>query len=158
MSEQMPASPQVASASGRKLPLSTIVLLSLLAVAVGLMAVDWLHGRLPRDRAYNLLANEMGPEEDETAKGKSKAPPPEHAIGKNFEFLSTERIHTLLNREPDASEEKPDPNHIDKIVTETYRYRGAFKSYLLVVVYEERAHVAKGGPRTMVTSFKRKTD
>jgi len=153
MPEQMPESPQVVSAPGRKLPLSTIVLLALLAVAVGLMAMDWLHGRMPRDRAYNLLANEMGPEEDEKAKGK--VAPPEHAIGKNFEFLSTERIHGLLNREPDASEEKPDPNHTDTIVTETYRYRGAFKSYLLVVVYQKRVHVAKGGPNTMVTGFQR---
>ena len=40
-------------------PLSRIILLSLLVVCVGLLAVDLANGRWPRQRAFNLLKNEM---------------------------------------------------------------------------------------------------
>lgn len=145
---------QTANAAKRKWPLSTMVLLALLAVVVGLFAMDWLRGRIPRDRSYDLLAAVMPPEEDGLPKGT--VPPPKQAIGKDFEFWTMDKVHDLLHREPDETEEKPAANNGESFVTETYRFRGAFKSYLLLVVYNKRAHVAVDGPRTMLMSIRAK--
>lgn len=138
-----------------KWPLSRIVLLALLAVAIGLLAMDWTRGRMPRDRAYNRLVAEMPAEEDDKPKGT--VPPPQHAIGKDFEFWTTDKVHKILDRMPDTTDEKqkPAPNQGDATVTETYRFPGAFKNYLLLVIYDKRAHVAVGGPNTTMTSVRR---
>jgi hypothetical protein len=154
MPDDLPEPSQAVSVPERKVSISRIVLLALLAVAVGLLAVDRMRGRIPRDRAYNRLAEEMGPEENEGS--KLKPAPPEHAIGKQYEFWTMEKVHGLLNREPDQSDEKPDPNHVDSIVTETYLFPGAFKSYFLLVVYEKRAHGAVGAPKTMMKDVQRR--
>jgi len=154
--EPQPPLAQLAESSKRRWPVSRIVLLVLLAVAVGLLATDWLHGRIPRNRAYELLAAELPEEEDTQAKGT--AAPPKHSISKDVEFCTIEKVHELLKRSPDATDSKPNPNHIDTIVTETYRFRGAFKTYLLVVEYDKRAHVAQKGPNTIMTSVRRSAD
>jgi hypothetical protein len=153
MPDEIAGSPQAAGAGRPKWPVSRIVLLALLAVAIGLLAMDWTRGRMPRDRAYNLLADEMPAEEDNLPKGT--AAPPAKAIGKNFEIWSVEKVHDLLQRAPDKTEEQPAPNHIDTILTETYRFPGAFKSYLLVVVYNKLAHHAVNGPATMLSNVSR---
>jgi hypothetical protein len=153
MPDEVTEPSHVASTPKAKWPLSRIVLLALLAVAVGLLAMDWTRGRLPRDRAYDRLVAEMPAEEDDQPKGS--VPPPQHAIGKDFEFWTTDKVHKLLGRTPDTTDEKPAANHIDAIMTETYRFPGAFKNYLLLVIYDKRAHVAVGGPQTTMSSVRR---
>lgn len=155
MPDELAEPSQFASDAKPRWPLSRVILFAFLAVAVGLLASDWLRGRMPRDRAYDLLAAEM-PQEDENPNGAAGRP--QHTVSKEFEFFTMDKVHDLLKRAPDTTDEEPAANHIDKTVTETYRYPGAFRSYLLIVVYDRRAHVAAGGPNNLMTSVVRKTD
>ncbi|HEX3999628.1 MAG TPA: hypothetical protein VHX65_13835 [Pirellulales bacterium] len=149
----VPEAAQVSADAKPRWPVSRVVLLALLVVAIGLLGIDWLRGRIPRNRAYDLLAAQMPSEDEGASKGPTSGP--RHAISADFQFWTVEKVHELLKRLPDKTDVQASPNHIDSIVTETYRFPGAFKNYLLVVQYDKRAHVAPNGPRTTMTGVRR---
>jgi len=124
-------------------PLSRIILLPLLAVCLVLFAVDWMNGRLPERRAYNLLLNEMKERQafDEDTPASDRP-----AISREGKpQLTADDVHKLLGRVPDEKAKALSGTGAGEDgFVEVYNYRGVFQNYPLKATYRKTV-AALGG-------------
>ncbi len=121
---------------------SRIVLLSLLVVCVGLLAVDLVNGRWPRQRAFDLLKKEMterGAFDDDSM--AEKGPPIGHDVKAQ---LTADDVHKLLGRQPDETAKATGGAAGEDGFVEIYKFRGALQNYTLQATYH-KAMAAMGG-------------
>ncbi len=137
-------------------PASRIILLVLLVLCLGALAKEYLGGRLPWQRAHQMLDEKLLPSE-ESPREKGKAAPP----GQAFVDVTEDDVHKLLEREPDEPK-ITDPGRLGELISssedqaaskrtpspikmvEIYRYPGVLRTYELRVAYIEGGVPGKG--------------
>lgn len=130
----------------RRFPLTWVILLVLLVAAVGMLASDIYRGRMPQNRAFELINSKLkqpATDESDEMGGGMGGPRGGDQRGAQAKPLTIEAVHDLLGRQPDATE-KLNGNvnaqansdvQLDPLVVETYRFPGIFKAYEVVVTY-----------------------
>jgi hypothetical protein len=146
----------------RRLPLTWMILIPLLLVAVGMLASDIFRGRLPQKAAFEKvnerLTHDSSDDLDDSGGGFGG-----RRGGSQSKPLTAEAVHEILGRQPSLSEEKngnltgkdnPDVE-MEPILVETYKFPGIMKSYEVVVTYAE-IPAADGKPATTALTYVRK--
>ncbi len=129
-------------------PASRIILLVLLVLCLGALAKEYLGGRLPWQRAHQMLDEKLLSGEGSSA-DKGKAAPP----GQAFVEVTEDDVHKLLDREPDDPK-ITDPGRVGELISssedqsakrtpspvkmvEIYKFPGVLRVYELRVQYIE---------------------
>lgn len=126
-------------------PLSRTILLAILAILLIMLGFDTLHGRMAKDKAYELLSSKYLPDD----KAKARIQTAERPLA--------DEIHKTMGRDPDRIEDNPAKAKqlmkealgdlgdysvaADKV--ETYRFAGALRAYVIRVAYKKEP--ASGG-------------
>jgi len=128
----------------RRMPVTWMILVPLLAVVIGMFACDVFRGRLPQKAAFAKVNSKLVPDtsddSDETGgalggrRGGNQSP---------SKPLTAEAVHELLGRQPDLVENrsgnltgKDEPDvQMEPVVVETYKFPGIIKTYNVVVTY-----------------------
>jgi hypothetical protein len=126
----------------RRFPVTWMILLPLLAVAIGMFASDVFRGRLPQNAAFQKVNSKLVPDtsddSDETGGGLGA-----RRGGNQPQALTAEAVHELLGRKPDLVENRSgnltgkDESDVqmEPVVVETYKFPGIIKTYNVVVTY-----------------------
>lgn len=128
--------------NNRRMPVTWMILLPLLVVAIGMFASDVFRGRLPQKAAFEKVSSKLvvdtSDDSDDTGGGFGGR----HA-GTQQQPLTAEAVHKLLGRQPDLVEDrsgnltgKDEPDvQMEPVVVETYKFPGIIKAYTVVVTY-----------------------
>jgi len=165
MAEELPddasdpyMSPDGVESRKRRLPLTWMILLPLLLVAIGMLASDRFRGLMPRNAAFELINNKLMHQQSDDSGGFGAG-----AGDKQSKPLTAEGVHELLGRQPDLVEVKKanlngqsDPDvQMEPIVVETYKFPGIIKSYTVVVTYLENATDKDQPPTTALQNVRK---
>jgi len=129
-----------------KCPLSRIILFSILAICLAMLAFDYFHGRNRQQHAYDLLKSKLP---DESKPDKNTA-----VIVKDVVFTQDD-VHKALG-DPDVSESDPQKiailmrdaegaGGVRPEMVEIYRFAGALRTYFVRVAYIKGV-VVNGAP------------
>lgn len=129
-------------------PASRVILLVLLVLCLAALAKEYLGGRLPWQRAHQMLDDKLLPGEGTSAEKGKQAP-----AGQGVVDFTSDDVHKLLDREPDEPK-ITDPARVGELISssedpttkrspspvkmvEIYKFPGALRIYELRVQYIE---------------------
>lgn len=144
-----------------KWPLSRIILFSILAICLAMLAFDYFHGRKPQQQAFILLKSKL-PEESKPDKTA--------AVIVKDELVTSDDVHKALDRDPDIAESDPrraamllrdeegeGAGSLRTDMVEIYRYTGALRSYVVRVAYIKGANL-NGAPSYVMNGLNAGTE
>jgi hypothetical protein len=140
--------PPTQPAAKPRWPASRVILLVLLVLCLGALAKEYLGGRLPWQRAHQMLDAKLLPSQDAPPE-KGKAPP----AGQGVVDITDEEVHKMLDRQPDEPK-ITEPGRVGELISssegespkrtpspikmvEIYKFPGVIRTYELRVEYIE---------------------
>lgn len=132
-----------------------MVLVPVLVVVIALLASDIFRGRMPQEKAFELVSAELPA--DQTSDAQALGLGGGRQSDSKPIVVEPDAIHQLLGRKPNTTEKRQIQNDDEFVpaLVETYEFPGIIKNYNVVVVYVEDAS-AKNKP--MMLKYVRKQE
>jgi hypothetical protein len=166
MAEELPEGAAEPSASAdsatnapsrqRRMSLMWMILVPLLAVAIGLLCSDIFLGRRPQNAAFQRINDKLTHEAADDTEDSGGGFGGRRA---GSQPLTADAVHDLLGRQPDSSQElngnlngKDNSDvEMEPILVETYKFPGIIEIYEVVVTYLE---IPAGDNKPATTALK----